>query len=136
MVEKSVYVLLVNPHEEYLLLKAADGKEEWSLPGGHPEGSENDIQALSRELFEECKIKDFQLAKNFVEEDRFINQKGIERLQIIYLARTKNTNVILSNEHTKFGWFKFGEVITKMRHDSWKGILRRADKILRSSSSK
>ena len=50
---------------------------------------------------EECGIGDFSLDSDFIEEVRFVNSKGSNRLIVMYLARY-NGPIRLSSEHKEY----------------------------------
>lgn len=130
MLEKSVYGIIVNSEWKYLIVSPSAGTVKWLFPGGHIDPKETELDCLKRELYEECKIKDFDIVKGFREEERYINSSGNERVFIVYLIKVKSDKVSLSNEHKAYLWETYSEVSKKLPHDSWRRMLEKAEKMV------
>jgi len=109
----SSHAVIVNEHQQVLLLKATYADKAWSLPGGGLDQGETIHEALIRECLEElgCDI-------------------SIEYLSGVYFHSTVNSHAFifrcnlvgdqsiqLSNEHSDYQWFSFDELspVQKLR---------------------
>lgn len=114
------------------------GRNYWNFPKGKLESEERSHQAAVREVREETglKISDLRFVGNFKEHERFFFRRGKENVMkvvILYLAETKNPNIVVSDEHEGYGWFTFSEAgrLLSKYHDNAE-ILKRAYNFLRS----
>ena len=59
MVQFTFGVLCIIPGEQntVLLVRTTYGDRKWQLPGGYVEADESPVEALSRELWEECSLR-------------------------------------------------------------------------------
>jgi 8-oxo-dGTP pyrophosphatase MutT (NUDIX family) len=105
-------VLLVN-HPKY---------SKWLPVGGHVELDEDPEAALHREIAEECGLDVEILADEPPQfsETRFIiapdylevHPAGLphEHIALVYFARAKNNQSVLSDEHTDMHWFSLADL--------------------------
>lgn len=94
--------ILVSPNDKILLVKGRlSGK--WSLPKGHMEGRENDLQCALRELFEETGIQPdvkYSYFKKFAAGGYFI-----------YFMESEPTPQIQSNQEiSEVAWYAVPEI--------------------------
>ena len=131
-VEKSVGAVVVNPAGLYLLLNRADKNGDfWEFPKGHQAEGENDIETLKRELKEETGIEKFELIENFIGKNEYVSSStGNTRIILIYLVKSPNNKVIMSEEHKGYVWETLDGALAKLNHDIWRKILTDADKRL------
>lgn len=94
--------ILFSPNEKVLLVKGKlSGK--WSLPKGHMEGRENDLQCALRELFEETGIVppvNYQHFKKFAAGGYFI----------YFLDNQPEPKIQCNDEISDAGWFSLSEI--------------------------
>ena len=93
------------------------GGSYWNFPKGHFEKNETNLEAALRETYEETGLKksDLKIIPEFRAYERFFfpaEGKIIYKNLILYLAETKNPNVIISpREHYGFGWFLYRDAL-------------------------
>ncbi|HYY40049.1 MAG TPA: NUDIX domain-containing protein, partial [Nitrososphaera sp.] len=107
-----VFYMKDNSEPEYLLLHYAAG--HWDFPKGNIETGESEKQAAAREIREETGITNVEFLDSFRMkiEYKYRHDKKLVRKQVVlYLARTRTRQVILSHEHIGFAWRKFDEAI-------------------------
>jgi bis(5'-nucleosidyl)-tetraphosphatase len=124
-----------NSEPEYLLLHYSAG--HWDFPKGNIEAGENEKQTATREIREETCINDVEFLNGFCMkiEYKYRHGKKIVRKEVVlYLARTRTHNVILSHEHIGFAWKKFDEAIQQLTYQNAKNLLSAAKKHLQQRS--
>ncbi|MDP3901479.1 MAG: NUDIX domain-containing protein [bacterium] len=115
------------------------GHNYWNFPKGKMEAGERSWQSALREVLEETGLKDTELrfVKNFKAFERFTmgGKDKVFKIVILYLAETKQPNIIVSHEHEGYGWFTFSESkrILSRYHENIK-ILTTAYDFLRKGS--
>ena len=120
-----------NKTRKYLLLNYPTG--HWDFVKGGVEFGENHHQTASRETKEETGISDIEFIDGFKEEIEYFfraNNHNIHKKVIFFLARTKTTNVILSNEHLNFIWLDFETAIKKLTYDNAINLLKKSELFL------
>ena len=128
--EKSVGAFVVDKDGRFLVLCRADNvKSPWEPPKGHQETGEADQDTLKREIMEECGIGDFSLDSDFIEEVRFVNSKGSNRLIVMYLARY-NGPIRLSSEHKEYARLSYEEAAKRLGYHGFPEALQKAAKHL------
>lgn len=111
-ISEHALAVIVNKDNEFLLLKRInDGwaPNKYGLAGGHMEDGETPEQACIRETFEETGLRLSHLAERIVLERVYDGKRNIEH---IFCSRHKGNNddVVLSEEHTEYGWFKLNSI--------------------------
>ena len=117
----------------YLLLRYT--ADHWGLVKGHVETNETEKQTLTREIYEETKLEEFEIIPNFKESSTYTysrNNQRFNKLVIYYLVKSNNFNIIISNEHKEYIWLKYEEAIDRMTYKNTKVILKKAETLLKS----
>ncbi len=102
MVLKNNKILILKRHPKQ---KVAPGK--WEMTGGKLELEESLEECLTREVKEETNI-DIEIKKILYATDHNTEILG-KVVIIVYLCEPKNDKVILSHEHSDFGWVEVEE---------------------------
>ncbi len=134
VIEKSVGAIVVGPNGKYLLLNRPDKEGDfWEFPKGHQARGEIEEKTLRRELSEEVGIRNFSYVGKFVGENRYVNSAGNMRIIRLYMIKVQSDKIALSDEHKSYVWMSLGEAIEKLNHDTWRRILKDADKTLKNT---
>ena len=115
----------------YLLLRYT--ADHWGLVKGHVETNETEKQTLTREIYEETKLEEFEIIPNFKESSTYTysrNNQRFNKLVIYYLVKSNNFNIIISNEHKEYIWLKYEEAIDRITYKNTKVILKKAETLL------
>ena len=120
----------------FLLLRYPHG--HWDFVKGHKEKGETETQTLRRELLEEAGIDQIEILPGFREDVHFrYTAKGTEKVKrqekgqglfiykqvIYYVARTKQTEVKLSEEHYDWAWLSYKEAHKRITHKNSRQVL-------------
>ena len=130
-----VFYMEENSEPEYLLLHYSAG--HWDFPKGNIEVGENEIQTATREIREETCINDVEFLDGFrmkIEYKYRHGKKVVRKEVVLYLARTRTRNVILSHEHIGFAWKKFDEAMQQLTYQNAKNLLSAAKEHLQQRS--
>ena len=130
-----VFYIGENSEPEYLLLHYSAG--HWDFPKGNIEAGENEKQTATREIREETYINDLEFMDGFrmkIEYKYRHGKKVVRKEVVLYLARTRTRNVILSHEHIGFAWKKFDEAMQQLTYLNAKNLLSAAKKHLQQRS--
>jgi bis(5'-nucleosidyl)-tetraphosphatase len=130
-----VFYMGENSEPEYLLLHYSAG--HWDFPKGNIEAGENEKQTATREIREETRIDDVEFLDGFrmkIEYKYRHGKKVVRKEVVLYLARTRTRNVILSHEHIGFAWKKFDEAMQQLTYLNAKNLLSAAKKHLQQRS--
>jgi bis(5'-nucleosidyl)-tetraphosphatase len=130
-----VFYMGENSEPEYLLLHYSAG--HWDFPKGNIETGENEKQTATREIREETCINDVEFMDGFsmkIEYKYRHGKKVVRKEVVLYLARTRTRNVILSHEHIGFAWKKFDEAMQQLTYLNAKNLLSAAKKHLQQRS--
>lgn len=102
----SSHAVITNNQGQVLLLKADYGQKSWGLPGGALDKGETIHQALLRECQEElnCDV-DIAYLSGVYYHTAFNSHAFIFRAHI-----AEDAEIMLSNEHTKYGYFDIDEL--------------------------
>ena len=115
----------------------------WDFPRGRMETGERSWETAFREVEEETGLKaaDLKVQDNFKVFEKFpYNRKEsgkasqpIFKIVIFYLAETKQSQVVLSNEHAGYGWFSYNEARKYLsRYKVRTNILKKAFEYIKS----
>lgn len=105
------HAIIVDSESHVLLLKRTYGDKGWSLPGGSVEPCETIHEALLRECREELgiEVQDVILT-GFYYHSLLNTQVAMFRCSI-----PKDAEIILSSEHSDYGWFHLSELSDTQR---------------------
>lgn len=111
--------------DRYLLIlnKKPGGNGHWGFPKGHREGTENEFETASREIFEETGLRVvFCGGKRAL--STYSPRPGITKDVAYYLAVAREGNVKLQNsEVAQYKWASYSEAMNILTHD--KHILKK-----------
>jgi 8-oxo-dGTP pyrophosphatase MutT (NUDIX family) len=114
--------------EEYrfLMIEGVKGKA-WGFPKGHKEGEEEEIETVTRELFEETGISEIQLIENLKYTENYDTfRKGIpvNKTVVFYAGFVKDDNVTVQQEEiSNYKWATYEEALNIFFHENPKRIL-------------
>ena len=115
----------------FLLLHYTSG--HWDFPKGNIEKGESEKQAAIREVREETGISDMQLVDGFRQVVEYKYRHGrrlVSKEVVLFLAQTKTTRVILSDEHVDYACLDYDGAIQKLTYPNARTILEAALKHL------
>ncbi len=129
----------------FLLLNYPQG--HWDFVKGHVEGEETDVQAAVREAREETGITDLEFDPGFKKTVRYRfyapGGRPVEKSVVFFLARTRTSRVVLSEEHRAYCWEPMPAARKKATFenarrllDSARGYMLRSDAAERGSSAR
>lgn len=87
---------------KYLVLAQKSGSS-WSVPKGHVEFRETELQTVTRELYEEAKIEP-KLIEGFREEVRYDLAPFYKKVVVLYLSELSNEPKLVGDEIEEFRW--------------------------------
>lgn len=119
---------------KYILLHYKFKSEYWDFPRGNIEKGETVEQTAIREVEEETGLK-FDLIPGFKEKIKwFFRRDGkIIAKQVTYLlAEARNTDVKISMEHLGYTWLEFEDAIKRLKFDSSRSTLTKANRFINS----
>lgn len=94
----------------------------WELPGGGAEAKEDPIEALKREIFEECnlKLETYKLSHYWQQ-----NRKDFQILALVFRCTVREFDIKLSDEHTDYHLLEKSEI---SKFNFVKGLKKELDK--------
>jgi 8-oxo-dGTP pyrophosphatase MutT (NUDIX family) len=116
---------------EYLLLKSRPG--DWEFPKGGVEGEEELQQTAIREVKEEAGIHDFRLIDGFRKDYDYVfeaNGNTIHKTVHLFIARSFETSVELSDEHHDLQWRDYEQAVNTVTQDGPREILEEAHEFI------
>ena len=135
VISAGIIVFRLADKEPLFLLLYRD-KGVWDFPRGRMETGERSWQTAFREVEEETGLKavDLKIQENFKVYEKFpySRQTGktvqpIFKIVIFYLAETRQSKIVLSDEHAGYGWFTYNEAKKSLsRYKARTAILKRA----------
>jgi 8-oxo-dGTP pyrophosphatase MutT (NUDIX family) len=116
----NVTVYVMNENKEFLFIKHKK-LNKWLAPGGHIDQNENPEDAAIREVKEETGLDITLIGDRLPTENDLIRPCGIqhniitqnehEHFDLIYLAKTDNSEVVLNDHETNgINWFSLDEI--------------------------
>jgi 8-oxo-dGTP pyrophosphatase MutT (NUDIX family) len=109
------------------------GYGHWGFSKGIIEFGESNLEAAIREAAEETGLTKFRIVDSFETKIEYYYKKGkntIHKEVVYYLAETKESDVILSFEHSEFEWLSFREAMKKLSFDNDRHVLEKAKSTL------
>ncbi len=108
---------------KFLILKRSDNedvsKNEWDIPGGGIKFGEKPVDALKREIKEECGL-DVDIIKPLRVWTFYKNSGKTQIFGVTFLCRYKEGNVTLSRGHTEYKWIDAEEINDFKSHEGIK----------------
>lgn len=125
------------PEPEYLLLHYTSG--HWDFPKGNIERGESEKQAAVREIREETGITDVEFLEGFRMKIRYKYRQGrtgrlVQKEVVLFLARSKTMQVVLSHEHIGYAWKKYDEAARQLTYRNAKNLLASAKEFMEQRS--
>jgi len=121
-----VYLLLHYPGDFH-------HRDHWDFPKGNQRKGEGDLETAKREVWEETGIGDLIFDLGYKEKiGYFYKEKGktIHKEVIFYLAKAKQKEIILSEEHIGYRWLDYEKAIDLLSYESSRELLEKAEKQL------
>jgi dihydroneopterin triphosphate diphosphatase len=119
---------------EFMLLKRAGGKiyeGQWRMIGGKVQADETYWQAALRELFEETALKPIKFWTIPGINSFYEHKTDMVHLIPAFAAELKaNSEPILDDEHSDFGWYSADDAIGLIRWPEQKRLLKLTESIL------
>jgi 8-oxo-dGTP pyrophosphatase MutT (NUDIX family) len=114
--------------ENLVLLVQHSHGNHWSLPKGHPEEGESEVETASRELFEETGLREPEILseKVFEEYYEFTTKSGepIEKSVSYFIGLVSDPVVLIQEaEILDFKWLSFDDAIDEASFEGTKRIL-------------
>lgn len=116
---------------QYLILHYLSGRYDFAQ--GHLEAGEDNLQAAIRELKEETGIDQIEIIPRFEVQINYSFrriQALINKTATMFLAKTNQKEVIVSDEHQGYLWLPFNEAVKKVTYEKERRVLTDADKYL------
>lgn len=108
----SVHAVIQNDEGKILQMKATYGDKSWGLPGGALEPGETIHEALLRECEEEIGLK----VKVMYMSGMYFHKNYNSHACIFKCEIPKNSQIILSSEHSEYRFFSLEELTQVQRH--------------------
>lgn len=117
---KSVGACVMDEQQRVLILFQKQNRY-WEFPKGKVEPGEEkeEMDTLRREIEEETGLKDFEIIQEFRQGFKYqfvLHGQFITKNNIFYLAKTKSTDVTISDEHLEFKWVSLAAVNRYFKH--------------------
>lgn len=122
MKEKSCGCIIID-NDKVLLIKQTKG--HWSVPKGHVEENETEIETALRETKEETNLDvEIDASRRYTIE--YVNDYGNLKEVVLFVAKPISNNAISQEaEVSEIKWFSFNEAIETITYDNSKELLRK-----------
>jgi 8-oxo-dGTP pyrophosphatase MutT (NUDIX family) len=120
---------------EYLLLHYTAG--HWDFPKGNIETGEGEKQAAAREIREETGITDLEFMEEFrmkIDYRYTHGKRPVLKEVVLFLARTRTRQVVISHEHIGFAWKKYEDALSQLTYRNARNLLSSARNFLKHRS--
>jgi 8-oxo-dGTP pyrophosphatase MutT (NUDIX family) len=122
LVTKVAQYALIIKNKKMLILWPSDKTPLWVLPGGRVNNDDKDIySALNREAKEEIELE-VEIIKPFYTTMYHVPEKGLRYVTFFLCKLIGNEkNIKLSQEHEKYEWLTYDELMEKLMRDAERG---------------
>lgn len=133
--ERSCGAVVMNDNQKKVLLIKNKRSAHWGFPKGHIEKGETQEQTAVRETKEETGL-DIDIIDGFSCKSEYTIQGRVEKAVIIFLAKARNSNVVIQEEEIDdYIWVDFDEALKMLRFENDKTILTKAISFLNEKSA-
>ena len=118
----------------FLLLHYPSG--HWDFIKGRIEKNEQQHEAAIRETHEETGITDVEFVDGFEEKIQYSYQydsKLVRKEVVFFLAKTKTSEVTISDEHLDHVWLEFDDAYAKTTYQNAKNLLKKSKSLVFAS---
>ena len=117
----------------FLLIQHQAG--HWSFPKGHRESTETDIQAATRELYEETGLTLVELDESLPFLEHYtcnLDSKILNKSVTYFLGKVSDTSVIIQPKEVQaYAWLNYQEAIQSITYPEAKAVLKAANNYLK-----
>lgn len=106
---KTYGCVCISPNSRFLIVKGALGNCKYSLPKGHMEGNESDLQCALRELYEETSIRP-SVPYAFFTKFKHNNKKSVGGYFVFFLPNEPTPTPLDTNEILDAKWLSLEEL--------------------------
>ncbi len=122
--EPTVGVVIINPHNEVLLVKTHKWHDKYSVPGGHIEWGETILAAARRETREETGLEIRELEflgwQECILDPQFWKPRHF--IFFDYAARSEDVRVTLNDEAESYVWIDPEKALNELDLDSYTAV--------------
>ncbi len=137
--EKSCGAVIFKRENDQILYLTVEYKKEkgyWGLVKGHVEKGETEHETARREIYEEVGLKDLTFYDGFRAEISYSPKPNTEKLVVFFLAEAHSDNVqYLWDEHVAHQWLPPAEILSLLKYDLDRDVVRQADQFLRNTNA-
>lgn len=117
-------VIVINTSKEVLLLRRSETDVrrplQWDIPGGHTNAQEMAEEAAVRETQEEAGLDLRARNLQLVYATSAITEDDLNVVWLFFIARTTNSTVSLSKEHSEYQWVSLDKAIELLDYERQK----------------
>ena len=120
--EKSCGVIVFSDNK---VLMVKQNSKEWSIPKGHVENNETEIETALREVKEEVGLDvEIDATKRYTL--NYIIKDEIDKTTVLYLAKAKNDNILMQDsEIENVKWCSYKEALDTLTFNDWKELFNK-----------